>query len=71
MARRSIAGRVARLEARPGGPRGPCPSCRGFGRVTLVDGRKGQTAEAARGCPSCGKISTLIVLDGGEGEPGA
>ncbi len=68
---KSMARRVARLEAAPGGTRGPCRECRGFGRVTLVDGRKGQTAEAARGCPACGKISTLILLDAGEGEAGA
>jgi hypothetical protein len=68
MPRRSIAGRVARLERAPGGPRGPCPSCRGFGRVTLVDGRKGQTAADAAGCPSCGRVSKLIVLGAGEGQ---
>jgi hypothetical protein len=60
---RGMARRVARLEAAPGGPRGPCRECRGFGRATLVDGRKGQTIETARGCPSCGKVSNLIVLE--------
>jgi hypothetical protein len=64
---RSMARRVARLEAAPGGTRGPCRECRGFGRVSLVDGRKGQTAADARGCPSCGAVSKIILLEAGGG----
>ena len=68
MPRRSIASRVARLEARPGGPRGPCRYCRGFGIFALVDAGAGQTISDAAGCPSCGRVSKLIVLGAGEGQ---
>ena len=57
-----LANRVKRLEARPGGVRGPCRYCGGGGIFSLIDGRKGQTQADAKGCPSCGKISKLIVL---------
>ena len=67
----SMARRVARLEAAPGGTRGPCRRCGGIGRVTIVNAAEGQTVEAARGCPSCGKISKVILLERGEGEAGA
>ncbi|MCC7390453.1 MAG: hypothetical protein IT431_17000 [Phycisphaerales bacterium] len=68
MPRRSIASRVARLEARPGGPRGPCRRCGGIGGVALVDEGAGQTISDAAGCPSCGRVSKLIVLGAGEGQ---
>ncbi len=71
MPSKSMARRVARLEAAPGGPRGPCRECRGFGRVALVDGGKGQTSADAKGFPSCGKASTIILLAAGEREDGA
>ena len=61
-------GRVARLEARPGGPRGPCRYCLGSGVFALVDEAEGQTAADAAGCPSCGRVSKLIVLGAGEGQ---
>ncbi|MBK7405817.1 MAG: hypothetical protein IPJ41_14665 [Phycisphaerales bacterium] len=63
--------RIGRLERRPGGPRGPCPACRGLGRITLVDERRGQTLADARGCGSCGKVSKVILLEAGDDDGAA
>jgi phage FluMu protein Com len=65
MRSRRLPGRVERLERAPGGARGPCPACKDVGRITLVDERRGDTRETARGCPRCGKVSKYIVLGRG------
>lgn len=57
--------RVARLEARPGEPRGPCRYCRSVGVTALVDEAVGQTIADAAGCPSCRRVSKVIVLEAG------
>ena len=68
MSRSRLSTRVARLEARPGGARGPCRYCRGFGIFALVDEAVGQTIADASGCPSCRRVSKVIVLGAGEGK---
>ena len=66
-----LAGRIARLERRPGGPRAACRHCRGFGVFALVDEGRGQTIAQAKGCPSCGKVSKIILLEADDHGPSA
>ena len=66
-----LAGRIARLERRPGGPRAACRHCRGIGRITLVDERRGRTVGDARGCRSCGGVSKIILLEAGDDDGAA
>lgn len=61
--------RLRRLEERPGGLHGPCASCGGRGRLTLVDEAAGESVETVQGCPGCGKVSKIIFLAAAE-DPG-
>ena len=61
---RRLLHRVRRLELAPGGVRGPCRACGGFGRWALVDERHGE--KGPKGCRSCGKVSKVMVLEADE-----